>query len=117
MKPYIANLLNAIVLIAFGTWGYFAGGQASFTALIPAAFGVILLICTPMVKKENKAVAHIVVLLTLLCLIGLIKPLTSQISQGDTMGIVRVGAMILTGIIAKVSFVKSFIDARKAKQS
>jgi hypothetical protein len=119
MKPYIANLLNAAVLIGMGLWGYFSNEPAdrSMTALIAPAFGVIFLLCTPLLKKENKAVAHIVVLLTLLIIIALIKPLTSNLSANDTMGIVRVGAMIVTSVIAMATFIKSFIDAKKASQS
>lgn len=129
MKPYIANLLNAAVLIGMGLWGYFSidptvidpetGEEVgrSVTALIAPAFGLIFLLCTPLLKKENKAVAHIVVLLTFLIIIALIKPLTGNMAEGDTMGIVRVGAMILTSVIAMATFIKSFIDARKARQS
>jgi hypothetical protein len=119
MKPYIANLLNAAVLIAMGLWGYFSNDPEvrSMTALIAPAFGVIFLLCTPLLKKENNAVAHIVVLLTLLIIIALIKPLTSNLSANDTMGIVRVGAMIVTSVIAMATFIKSFIDAKKARQS
>lgn len=127
MKPYIANLLNAAVLIGMGLWGYFAIDPTvidpetsepvgrSVTALIAPAFGLIFLLCTPLLKKENKAVAHIVVLLTLLIIIALIKPLTG--AGGDTMKIIRIGAMIVTSIIAMATFIKSFIDARKARQS
>ncbi len=120
MKPYIANLLNAIVLIAVSLWGYFSvpeGQEASFTALIPAAFGLVFLLCTPMMKKDNKVVAHIVVLLTFLLILSLAMPLKSQIGKGDTMGIIRVGLMMLTSIIAMITFIKSFIDARKAKNA
>ncbi len=119
MKPYIANLINAITLIGLGLWGYYSNEPAdrSLTALIAPAFGVIFILCTPLMKKENKAVAHIVVLLTLVLIIALIKPLTSNISSGDNMGILRIGMMIVTSVIAMVSFIKSFIDARKAREA
>jgi len=118
MKPYIANLINAAALICLGLWGYFSNEPAdrSVTALIAPAFGLIFLVCTPLLKKENKAVAHIVVLLTLLIIIALIKPLTSNISSGDNMGILRIGLMMLTSIIAMITFIQSFIAARKARQ-
>ncbi len=120
MKPYVANILNAVVLIALSVWGYFSvpeGIEPSKTALIPAAFGVIFLICTPLLKKENKAVAHIVVLLTFLLILALFMPLKSQLGKGDTLGIIRIVLMLLTSIIAMASFIKSFRDARKAKNS
>ena len=120
MKPYIANLINAIVLIAFGLWGYLAPGaeESSNTALIAPAFGLILLICTPLVKKENKIVAHIAVLLTLLIILALAYPLIKAISaeEMNPMKIFRIAAMILTSVLAMVSFIQSFKAARKARQ-
>ena len=115
MKPYVANILNALVLIVMGLWGYLGSENPSITALIPVVGGVLLLATHPWLKKENKIVAHIAVVLTLVLLGGLVKPFTSQLSQEDTMGIIRVGAMILTSIIAMVSFIGSFIQARKNK--
>lgn len=118
MKPYVANLFNAAILIIMGLWGYLSSEPdvRSMTALIAPAFGLIFLVCTPLLKKENKAVAHIVVLLTLLIIIALIKPLTSNISSGDNMGILRIGLMMASSIYAMVTFIQSFIAARKAKQ-
>jgi hypothetical protein len=115
MKPYVANILNALVLIIMGSWGYFGSENPSFTALIPVVGGVLLLATHPWLKKENKMVAHVAVVLTLVLLGGLVKPFVSQLGQGDTMGIIRVGAMILTCIIAMVTFIRSFIEARKNK--
>lgn len=120
MKPYQLNLINAIVLIAIGLWGAQASdaitGDGSKTAFIPVAFGVIFLLCHPMFKKENKAVAHIVVLLTFLFIIAMVaKPLMAALDSGDTMRIARTAIMILSSVIAMVFYIKSFIDARKAK--
>ena len=44
MKPYIANLVNALVLIVMGTWGYLSSENPSGTALIPVGFGIIFLL-------------------------------------------------------------------------
>ena len=107
MKPFQINLINGVVLIAMGLWGYFSAGEdASPTAFIPVAFGALFLLVTPLFKKENKVVAHIVVLLTLLLIFALFMPFKG-----------RVGIMILTSIVAMVIYVKSFIDARKARQA
>lgn len=113
MKPYQINLLNAIVLIAMSAWGYFE--TESPTSLIPAAFGVIFLAMHSPFKKENKAVAHIVVLLTFLLIFALFKPFMSAVDDGRTMAMVRVGLMIATSIVAMIIYIKSFIDARKAR--
>jgi len=116
MKAHTTNLINAAILIILGSWGYFGSETPSLTALIPVAVGVILLILSKGVKKENKVIAHIAVLLSLLVILGLIKPLAGAIGRVDTAALVRVIIMILSGILAMVYFIKSFIDARKNRE-
>ena len=41
------------------------------------------------------------------------KPLISAIEEGRTLGIVRTSLMILTSVIAMITFVKSFVQARR----
>lgn len=117
MKPFQANLVNAAVLIILGLWGYLGSETPSPTALIPVGFGVIFALATPPFKKENKVVAHIIVLLTLLIIIALFMPLRGALGRGDTIAAARVGIMIATSIVAMVIYIKSFIDARKAREA
>lgn len=117
MKAHNVSLINAIILIAMSLWGYFASDNPSMTALIPTFIGVALIAINGGVKKENKVLAHIAVLLTLLILIGLIKPLTGAMGRGDSTAIFRVVLMILSTIVAMVFFVRSFIAARKNRES
>ncbi|MEM6857481.1 MAG: hypothetical protein AAF559_06385 [Pseudomonadota bacterium] len=112
----IANLINAFVLCAMSVWGYLASDTPSLTALIPAGFGVALLICQPGVKAENKVIAHIAVLLTLLVFIALIMPLSGRLDGSDPAGLSRIVAMMATSLIALIAFIKSFIAARKARE-
>ena len=114
MKPHKISFVNAITLISFGLWGYI-DVDYSPTALIPVIFGVIILILNPGLKRENKVVAHIVVLLTFLILGGLVKPLMSTLESGNTMGITRVSLMMLSTLMALIVFVKSFIANRSKK--
>ena len=86
------------------------------TALIPVGFGVVLLLCYNGVKTQNKVVAHIAVLLTLVILLALIGMRLPKSIEDGGIGLVRVILMISTSVLAMVYFVKSFIDARKAKQ-
>jgi cytochrome b len=113
MKPYLASLINAALLIILGLWAYFSSDTPSFTALIPVIAGVILLLLNSGIKKENKTIAHIAVVITLLVLIGLIKPLTGALGRDDSMAVTRVIVMILSTLVALISFIKSFVDARK----
>lgn len=114
MKPHKISFVNAITLISFGLWGYI-DVDYSPTALIPVIFGVIILILNPGLKRENKAIAHIVVLLTFLILGGLVKPLMSTLESGNTMGITRVVLMMLSTLMALIVFIKSFIANRSKK--
>ena len=111
MKPYKISFVNAVTLISFGLWGYI-DADYSPTALIPVVFGVIILALNSGLKKENKTVAHIVVLLTFLILGGLFKPLMSTIESGSAVRITRVGLMMLSTLMALVVFIKSFIANR-----
>lgn len=116
LKPFIANIINSVALILFGLWGYLSSDTPSITALIPVIFGVLLIAMSSGVKKENKVIAHIAVTLTLLILFGLIKPLTGALDKGNTIAIFRVTIMIITTLSALVSFIMSFIAARKARE-
>lgn len=94
-------------------WGYLTSDNPSFTALIPTIAGLILLAMTPSMKKENKIVAHIVVVLTLLLIIALIKPFTAALGRSDNLAIMRVLVMMGWGVVAMIVYVKSFVDARR----
>ena len=63
MNASKANLINSVSLIGFGLWGYLE--VTSPTALIPVGFGLVLLLCYNGVKNQNKIIAHVAVLLTL----------------------------------------------------
>ena len=67
------------------------------------------------IKKRNKTIAHIAVLITLIALLGLSMPLKAAISYERGVSVIRILLMIITGIIAMITFVKSFIQARKNK--
>ena len=116
MNATKANLLNSIVLIAVGGWGYFDGDGKSITALIPVIFGVVLMLCYSGIKKQNKVIAHIAVLVTFICLLGLFMPLNGAIERGNDTAVGRVSAMIVSSLTALIFFIKSFIENRKASK-
>jgi len=118
MRPYKASLLNSLALIVCGIWGFYSKVDPSLTAFIPAIIGIFLLAMNDGIKNENKTIAHIAVLFTLLSFANFM-PLLSQLNpeEGakiDWMAIFRISLMLLTSLIAMISFVQSFINARKA---
>lgn len=116
MKAHTASLMNALILIGFGLWAYLGSETPSKTALIPVGFGVVILSLYKGVEKENKIVAHIAVLLTLLILGGLVKPLLAALDRCDGLAIMRVSVMIVSTVVALFFFIKSFIDVRRARK-
>tara|TARA_B100000902_G_scaffold132901_1_gene131420 strand:+ start:1262 stop:1612 length:351 start_codon:yes stop_codon:yes gene_type:complete len=111
-----ANLLNSIVLIIMGFWGFIE--LSSPTALIPALFGIVLLTCYFIARSKpslNKLFAHISVTFTLLILIALIGVRLPKSLDDGGIGLLRVVSMISTSSFAFLIFIKSFIDARIKK--
>lgn len=117
MKAHTASLINAILLVALSVWGYLSSETPSMTALIPTFIGVALLAMNRGIKNENKVIAHIAVLLTLLILFGLVKPMMGAVDRADNMAIARVAIMMISTVVAMIFFVKSFIDARKNREA
>jgi len=120
MNPYKSNLLNSVTLIILGLWSgssflFSCGVEGSMTSLIPLIFGIILLILGRGLRLENKAIAHIVVLLTVLIFFSLFMPLKGAVESADIIALIRLSVMLLTSIIALYSFIKSFLNARKQK--
>ncbi|MDA9699414.1 hypothetical protein N9U78_02625 [Flavobacteriaceae bacterium] len=109
------NLINSIALISMSAWGYV--DTNSFTALIPAFFGIILLILGTMLTNEKlvKLSAHLVVLFTLLILLALVIQVLPGVLERGGIGLIRVILMISTSSIAMIIFIKSFIDNRKSR--
>jgi hypothetical protein len=117
MKAHTASLFNAIVLIAMGLWGYLASDSPSMTALIPVIGGALLLPMTGGIRRENKVVAHVAVVLTLILLLGLFMPLQGALERADNMAVVRVALMLASSVLAMIAFIRSFIEARRKRQA
>ena len=109
------NLINSIALISMSIWGYV--DTDSFTALIPAVFGVILFLLGTMLTNEKlvKLSAHLVVLFTLLILLALVVQVLPGVVERGGVGLISVILMITTSAIAMIVFIKSFIDNRKSR--
>ncbi len=115
MKASTANLLNAVILIGAGLYGYFMipaeHGHQSPTALIPAIFGVIFLLMHKGVVTANKVIAHVVVVLTLLLMVMCIWRFAKVEDWNAKKYIFLI--CIISNAVALVAFIGSFIAARK----
>jgi len=116
-----------LVLVSFSCTGPILGsllvgsissqGGAIQLTIGMLGFGVALVLCSPGVKKQNKVIAHIAVLLTFIILIALVgMRLPKSIEQGG-LGLLRVFLMIGTSTFSMIYFIRSFISNRKAKEN
>ena len=114
-----------VVLILLGLGGYFGTGRVSLTALIPAAFGLLLAVFGAMARddKKRKMAMHIAVTVGLLGFLGTVPGLLkigALLSGGE---VARPAAVVSQSIMAVLMAVyvamcvKSFIDARKKRAS
>ncbi len=112
-----------IVLIVLGVGGYFGSGMVSPTALIPAAFGLLLVVFGAMAKddKKRKMAMHIAVTVGLLGFLGTVGGLIdlgTMLSGGQVarpMAVVSKSIMAVLMAIFVGMCVKSFIDARRSR--
>ncbi len=119
--PLIGSVFG-VLLIALGLGGYVAGDMASKTALIPAFFGLPMLIAALIGFKES-CLKHAMHAAAVFGLLGFLAPLgriIPQIIKGkfelNLAGASMVGMVLLCGVFVALC-VKSFKDARKARES
>ena len=110
MNAHTASLINGIILVAIGLWGYLE--SSSPTSLIPVGMRVLIIVLNKGVRDNNKVIAHIAVLVTLLSFAN-IMPLRGAIEDGRSDAVLRIIIMLSSSIYAMIFFVRSFIQARK----
>lgn len=113
-------ILSGVLLILIGIMGYFfslADGNRSWTALIPAIFGMVLAILGYAAKAAESLRKHLMHAAVLLALIGFVIPLYRIVSKMNdfmiSLALLSQIAMSLICLVFVIISVKSFIDARK----
>jgi uncharacterized membrane protein (UPF0136 family) len=109
MKNHLIMQVNAVLLIVTGIAGYLSSGSP--TSLIADGVGIILLILSFPVKKENSTAAHIAVILTLLAAVmfwGV------AFSRPEHKLVILMAALTT---IALVLYIISFIDRKKVREA
>jgi fluoride ion exporter CrcB/FEX len=112
-----------VVLIVLGVAGYFGTDRVSVTALIPAAFGLLLVIFGALARddKRRKMAMHIAVIVGLLGFLGTVSGLAQLPALLSGGQVQRPGAVVSKSIMAALMAVyvgmcvKSFIDARRKR--
>ena len=108
-------------LILVGIAGYVWGmmdGKASYTALIPAAFGLVIAFLGAFAKSNENLRKHLMHAAVLVGLIGFIIPAFRLLSNlsGITLsaGVVAQAAMALICLIFVLLCIQSFVNARRS---
>lgn len=116
MTMYKTTILFGALLIITGLVGYLGTGSEQKTALIPAAFGIVILICGLLAANESRRMMamHIAVLFGLLGAIGVVPVLLKE-GQPQAAFISKVVTLILCVIFVGLC-IRSFIAARKARE-
>lgn len=110
------RLLIILGIIAYG-YGIYSG-NASPTALIPAGFGLILLILGHLSNAKENLRKHLMHVAVLVGLIGFIIPIWRLLSKISDFSLTFASTILISMAVICLVFVllcvKSFIDARKA---
>jgi len=117
------TMFVGVVLILLGLVSWFATAHVSVTALIPAFFGLPLVVLGWLSLRDNlrKAAMHVAVLLGLLGFVGSVRGVAGvlTLAQGGT--VERPAAAVAQTIMAVLCLaflilaVKSFVDARRQR--
>ena len=121
--PKITLSFSALY-IALGVAAFFLTGAVHKTALIPAYFGIVLLVLGLLGQKENlrKHVMHAALLVVLLALLGTARSLLKLPSAFDgtaerPFAIYAQAATAVLSIAFLALGIRSFIQARRSRSS
>lgn len=109
-----------ITLLVLGIAGYFGTGQVSLTALIPAAFGLLLLILGVIARDPNKRkhAMHAAAVVSVVGIAGsargLVNLLTGDLGSRPNATIAQAVMAILMSIFLALC-IRSFIAARRSR--
>jgi O-antigen/teichoic acid export membrane protein len=114
------TIVFGLLLTLLGLGGYFLTGTSSLTALIPAVFGLPLMLLGFIARSEQsrKHAMHIAALLGTIGFVGaLMSLLRTPAGVRSALAVAsQVTMVLLTGIFVALC-VKSFVDARRARSA
>lgn len=113
-------IISGILLILVGIAGYafsIVNNNTSLTALIPAAFGLLLLILGLLAKSKESLRKHLMHAAVLVGLLGFIIPtgrLVSQMSKIEvSLAVMSQALMALICLFFVILSIQSFVNARR----
>jgi len=116
------SIVSGVLLIFIGIAGYvfsIVDGNTSLTALIPAAFGLLLVIFGALAKSNERLRKHLMHAAVLVGLLGFIIPAWRLVSQASnltvSLAVLSQAAMALICLFFVILSVQSFVNARRER--
>ena len=117
-------IISGILLIFIGIAGYvfsIVDGNTSLTALIPAAFGLLLLIFGLIAKSKENLRKHLMHAAVLVGILGFLIPTARLVSQMSnikvSLAVLSQAAMALVCLFFVILSVQSFVNARRNREN
>jgi hypothetical protein len=117
------SIISGVLLILTGIMGYafsIFNGNTSLTALIPAAFGLLLVILGFLAKSRENLRKHLMHAAVLVGLLGFMIPTARLVSQGRnieiSLAVLSQAAMALICLFFVILSIQSFINARRNRE-
>ena len=117
------SIISGVLLILIGIAGYvfsLIDGNTSVTALIPAAFGLLLVILGFVAKSNENLRKHLMHAAVLVGLLGFLIPTIRLVSQASnikvSLAVLSQAAMALVCLFFVILSVQSFVNARRNRE-
>ncbi len=117
-------IISGVLLILIGIAGYvfsLIDGYTSVTALIPAAFGILLVIFGSLAKSKENLRKHLMHAAVLVGLLGFLIPTYRLVSQMSnlkvSLAVLSQAAMALICLFFVILSIQSFVNARREIKS
>ena len=113
--------LVGLILIVLGVASYTMTGRTSLTAMIPAFFGAVLVVCALVARREaaRKHAMHAAVAVGMIGLLGALARALPAAMSGDASRPAVIAQLIMGAVllIYVALGVRSFVEARKARSA
>ncbi len=114
-------LVYGTLLTLLGLGGYFGSGRASVTALIPAFFGIPVILCGVLAMREEarKHAMHVAAALGFLSLLASGVRLTMALAKGGgrPLAVGSLATMAILSLVFLALCVRSFVVARLRRKT
>ena len=113
MNPTKANLINGLVLLLLGLFNHFTSLHPTRIGLIAPVVGIVFIITTSMLKKNNKSLYFFIISLNTLLLGLLTQQFIETLGNDSEMRFLsRLITMLFSCLVTTFVFVKYYLDNR-----